>query len=186
MNDLLRQVIAEIKKTPDRRLPPPKKPRRKSPPKPPTTRTPEQEKAHQESLVRRRQRYAERTKDRPRKLNPDNVQIHGTTNSYQRWKCRCEMCREAYAKAGKRRRLERYAEYKASNYAGVTHGTLFGYNQAGCRCEPCRKAVLANKVERYRKTPIEVKRAKRKAQTREQKDRRNELARERRRKAKNG
>jgi len=184
MNELLRQVIAEVAKKPDRTHP--KTPRPKNAPKPPTPKkkpTPEQ---RERAKQRKRERYAEKRKGIPLKINPDNVQIHGTTNSYQRWKCRCEMCKKVYSESTKRRRLERFAEYKENNYAGVTHGTVFGYNQAGCRCEPCTKAVVANRTERYRKTPIEVKRARRKPQTREQKDRRNELARERRRKRNNG
>ena len=105
----------------------------------------------EEINAKRREAYAERTKGIPRKLNPDNVQIHGTTNSYQRWKCRCDECRGAYNKATYERRIKRYEYYKSIDYQGVTHGTEYGYNHTGCRCLLCREAVRLSHQHQRRK-----------------------------------
>jgi len=104
--------------------------------------------------AKRREAYAEKTKNIPLKINPDNVQIHGTTNSYQRWKCRCDECRAVYNQKATARRLKRYEYYKSIDYKGVPHGTKYGYNHTGCRCPLCREAIRLDHQQQRRKNGV--------------------------------
>ena len=108
--------------------------------------------ANREALnAKRREAYAEKHKGTQRKINVPNVQIHGTTNSYQKYKCRCPECRAVYNEAVKTRRIKRYEYYKSIDYQGVTHGTEYGYNHTGCRCLLCREAVRLSHQHQRRK-----------------------------------
>ncbi len=70
--------------------------------------------------------------------------VHGTLNSYQHHKCRCDLCKRASANAADKYRKRR----KELNTAVVSHGTT-GYSQ-GCKCEICRTSNAARKyVKRY-------------------------------------
>ena len=73
---------------------------------------------------------------------PDTV--HGTTNGYTYWRCRCVACTDAgrqYASARRRDIIGRTPP-------DTVHGTTNGYDSWRCRCEPCKDARRAYNAAR--------------------------------------
>lgn len=65
---------------------------------------------------------------------------HGTPSAYQRWGCRCVVCRSGHAeRAADRRR--RYAMEGVPDFA--PHGTYSTYINYSCRCPECVAARRA-------------------------------------------
>jgi hypothetical protein len=58
---------------------------------------------------------------------------HGTENAYNNLHCRCDHCRQAWAKAVAARRQRRISRPIPSH----VHGTENGYNNYRCRCRAC-------------------------------------------------
>jgi hypothetical protein len=73
--------------------------------------------------------------------------VHGTTNGYRYYGCRCERCREAAREAAR--------QYRQGKREGSTpehvHGTLGGYRDYGCRCGRCRKAEREDASKRRKR-----------------------------------
>ena len=59
--------------------------------------------------------------------------IHGTTHSYNKYKCRCELCKKAKN------------DHRKSSPI-LNHGTKWYYDK-GCRCELCKKAKAEHWVK---------------------------------------
>jgi hypothetical protein len=70
-------------------------------------------------------------------LAPDDHR-HGTTNGYSNWKCKCPLCRRAWADYVAVRARERRRE-AMGNYNSSVHGQLRTYNK-GCLCGRCQEA----------------------------------------------
>lgn len=88
------------------------------------------------------------------------VLIHGTTWTYRKYGCRCELCSTAkkqtnatrkYDAAAKQRRALRAA--KGLPAGDNRHGTNNGYRNLGCRCVQCVAANTKYERERYAKYP---------------------------------
>lgn len=54
---------------------------------------------------------------------------HGTSNGYANFRCRCDLCKQAYSE-WRKSRLDSYS---------LKHGTVTAYKY-GCRCESCKEA----------------------------------------------
>jgi hypothetical protein len=96
-----------------------------------------------------------------RELRVSRFLAHGRYDTYRRWQCRCEPCKEAnaeYARAYRtKKRLEQYGTEQDRRFKSpedpksvtpralkpITHGTNSGYVRGKCRCEPCRAAHAA-------------------------------------------
>jgi hypothetical protein len=94
----------------------------------------EQKKAYHREYQRAR---VQRLKGKPL---PEGVE-HGTTNAYNNYSCRCEVCKGAYREFQKPQVAERRA--KGLSATDPRHGTYNGYANYGCRCTEC---VEANRV----------------------------------------
>jgi hypothetical protein len=58
---------------------------------------------------------------------------HGSDNGYSNLRCRCQHCRQAWARTYQKRR-----ERKRNEPTPVgAHGTVSGYSYWGCRCAKC-------------------------------------------------
>ena len=102
-------------------------------------------------------------------MSRPHVVKHGTVNEYGNFKCRCDLCREAwsiymkkmhsvpcrsrcgrlaskYSKTGLCRKCE--AKARRDAYP-IAHGTESGYNR-GCKCRPCMDAAAAARRRRRR------------------------------------
>lgn len=74
----------------------------------------------------------------PGKPIPDHV--HGTTNGYNYWGCRCGPCGDAASAARDASR----ARAKEKPTPDDAHGTVLGFRYWGCRCGPCGDANAAD------------------------------------------
>jgi hypothetical protein len=67
-------------------------------------------------------------------INPgDGDPRHGTENGYSNLRCRCQHCREAWARTYQKRRQRKRNEPTPVG----AHGTVSGYSYWGCRCAKC-------------------------------------------------
>jgi hypothetical protein len=73
---------------------------------------------------------------------------HGSNNGYSNLGCRCQHCRQAWARTYQERR-----ERKRSEPTPVdAHGTVSGYSYWGCRCAKCTEVHNERDRElRYRR-----------------------------------
>lgn len=73
-----------------------------------------------------------------------------TPNYYTNHGCRCDLCKNAWSKYCKERRVERGSELK-DNPDKVTHGIPSTYGNHGCRCAPCTQSWSASTADRSRR-----------------------------------
>lgn len=83
---------------------------------------------------------------------PEHVQ-HGTTTSYSKYRCRCEVCKADHAEKCRVWYQSRIARMKAGE-ADVPHGTVSTYSGWGCRCVECKEAAKAYTLAMRDGTPI--------------------------------
>jgi hypothetical protein len=58
---------------------------------------------------------------------------HGSDNGYSNLRCRCQQCRQAWARTYQKRRQRKRSEPTPVD----AHGTVSGYSYWGCRCAKC-------------------------------------------------
>lgn len=85
---------------------------------------------------------------------PKKEVVHGTSTGYSHYKCKCELCKEAFSKQQKRNYYRRKAIEQAKREAGleadtIEHGTVSGYSKKMCRCKLCTEAYNTYYRERY-------------------------------------
>jgi hypothetical protein len=77
---------------------------------------------------------------------------HGTENAYNNLRCRCDRCRQAWAKAVAERRERRISRPIPAH----VHGSVNGYTNYRCRCRACTyeysNAYLVRKQRRERES----------------------------------
>jgi hypothetical protein len=77
---------------------------------------------------------------------------HGKYSTYNKWKCRCDLCRAANVASTLRLRARRAGQTPPED----AHGKYSTYTNWSCRCELCRAANLAQQRKqqaRYRSDP---------------------------------
>lgn len=78
-----------------------------------------------------------------------SVYTHGSGNTYDYRRCRCDLCKRANAERHLRARDRRRARLAT---ADVKHGFASTYTNWDCRCEPCREAgAVKNAADRRRR-----------------------------------
>lgn len=87
-----------------------------------------------------RKYQAERVRNLRNKPLPENVD-HGTTNAYNNYSCRCDVCKAAQRVFQLARTQDRRS--KGLSKDDPRHGSYNGYANYGCRCDDC---VEANRV----------------------------------------
>lgn len=79
---------------------------------------------------------------RSRIFDGDGDDRHGTQNGYSNLSCRCQLCRDAWAAAGREWRIRRAAALPA---ADPRHGRYTTYQNHACRCSRCHAAKMARR-----------------------------------------
>jgi len=80
---------------------------------------------------------------------------HGTINGYNNYKCRCPMCKQAWAdymrdlnhRRGRHQPMEQYLQ-ELRDRPLPAHGTESRYIKYKCRCNECRYAAMVARAAR--------------------------------------